>query len=283
MTGAARSARQTPRSLSPLLPAVSCLRAALVVLLTPLLLSACQQNGGRHRLLSEVPGPHTQLAPSMLAKVCDDIWQRDDGVVNKPNYWLSLMECASRMAPALARAEAWRHRDESWQDSFRQSILLDAADIDVAERRQAYHRLLGYRDSFPAGIYPLFTLWRQHQALRLVLADERGRTQRQQQESDRQIRALTAHEQQLSQELATTTRKLQNLTDIERHLSARKWQTSDDDGPATLNGGSGKPAAGKRQTPKDDGQTVPDSGAADPHPADARPPVAAPEAAETRQ
>lgn len=98
-----------------------------------LLLSSCQQYGGLHSLLSEVPGPHTHLAPSTLAKVCDDIWQDDDGRVNQPDYWLSLMECASRMTPA--RAEAWRHQDASWQDSFRQSILLDAADIDVAGRR----------------------------------------------------------------------------------------------------------------------------------------------------
>lgn len=180
-----------------------------------LLLSSCQQYGGLHSLLSEVPGPHTHLAPSTLAKVCDDIWQDDDGRVNQPDYWLSLMECASRMTPA--RAEAWRHQDASWQDSFRQSILLDAADIDVAGRRQAYHHLLGYRDAFPTGIYPLFSLWRQ------------------QQESDRQIRTLTAREQQLNQALATTTRKLQNLTDIERRLSSRKWQNTEDDGTSDNN------------------------------------------------
>lgn len=281
MTGAARSPRQTPRYLSWRLSAVCRPRAALVVLLAPLLLSACQQDGGRHRLLSEVPGSHTHLAPATLAQVCDDIWQRDDGVVNKPDYWLSLMECAPRMTPA--RAEAWRHQDASWQDSFRQSILLDAADIDVTERRRAYHRLLSYRDNFPAGIYPLFTLWRQHQALRLVLADERSRAQRQQQESDKQMRALTAREQQLKQELAATARKLQNLTDIERRLSSRKWQTPDDDGPAASDGGSGKPPSEERQTPKAGGTSALDGGAAAPPAAAARPPVAAPEAAEPRQ
>ncbi|WP_406704206.1 two-component system QseEF-associated lipoprotein QseG [Sodalis sp.] len=317
MTGAARSSRQTPRYLSWHLSAVCRPRAAPVVLLAPLLLSACQQDGGRHRLLSEVPGSHTHLAPATLAQVCDDIWQRDDGVVNKPDYWLSLMECAPRMTPAQARAEAWRHQDASWQDSFRQSILLDAADIDMTERRRAYHRLLSYRDNFPAGIYPLFTLWRQHQALRLVLADERSRAQRQQQESDKQMRALTAREQQLKQELAATARKLQNLTDIELRLSSRKWQTPDDDGPAASDGGSGKPPSEERQTPKDDGTSAlgggangtpagaalaapggkppserqtaksdgtsaPDGGAAPPAAA-ARPPVAAPEAGEPRQ
>lgn len=303
MTGAARSPRQTPRYLSWHLSAVCRPRAALVVLLAPLLLSACQQDGGRHRLLSEVPGSHTHLAPATLAQMCDDIWQRDDGVVNKPDYWLSLMECAPRMTPAQARVEAWRHQDASWQDSFRQSILLDAADIDVTERRRAYHRLLSYRDNFPAGIYPLFTLWRQHQALRLVLADERSRAQRQQQESDKQMRALTACEQQLKQELAATARKLQNLTEIERRLSSRKWQTPDDDGPAASDSGSGKPPSEERQTPKaggtsaaggkpprserqtskGDGTSAPAGGAVAPPAAAARPPVAAPEAGELRQ
>lgn len=99
MTGAARSPRQTAHYLSWHLSAVCRPRAALVVLLAPLLLSACQQDGGRHRLLSEVPGSHTHLASATLAQVCDDIWQCDDGVVNKPDYWLSLMECAPRMTP----------------------------------------------------------------------------------------------------------------------------------------------------------------------------------------
>ncbi|WP_074012068.1 hypothetical protein [Candidatus Sodalis sp. SoCistrobi] len=282
MTGAARSPRQTPRFFSPRSPADAQLRTALMALLLPLLLSACQQHSGRHPLLSEVPGPHTHLAPSTLAKVCDNIWQDDDDRVNKPDYWLSLMECASRMTPAQARAEAWRHQGESWQDSFRQSILLDAADSNVASRRQAYHRLLGYRDTFPTGIYPLFTLWRQQQALRLVLADERSRTQRQQQESDRQIRTLTAREQQLNQQLATTTRKLQNLTDIERRLSSRKWQTSEDDGTTPLDGGHGKAAADKRQTQGAIGSRA-GGDAANARPADVLPPVAAPDAGETRQ
>lgn len=281
MTGAARSPRQTPRFFSTRSPADAQLRAALMALLLPLLLSACQQHGTRHPLLSEVPGPHTHLAPSTLAKVCDDIWQDDDDRVNKPDYWLSLMECASRMTPAQARAEAWRHQDESWQDSFRHSILLDASDIDVAGRRKAYHRLLGYRDTFPTGIYPLFTLWRQQQALRLVLADERSRTLRQQQENDRQLRTLTAREQQLNQALATTTRKLQNLTDIERRLSSRKWQTSEDDGTAPLDDGNGKAAAEKRQTRGAVGSSA-GGDAADARPAHVLPPAATPDAGDTR-
>ncbi|CAK8740619.1 Anaerobic nitric oxide reductase transcription regulator NorR [Sodalis praecaptivus] len=78
------------------------------------------------------------------------------------------------------------------------------------------------------------------------------------------MRALTAREQQLKQELAATARKLQNLTDIERRLSSRKWQTPDDDGPAASDGGSGKPPRSERQTAKGDGTSAPDGGAAAP-------------------
>lgn len=71
-------------------------------------------------------------------------------------------------------------------------------------------------------VRPLYQLWRDGQSRQLQLVDERSRYAKLQQTSDAELDALRQQEQQLRGELELTTRKLENLTDIERQLSTRK-------------------------------------------------------------
>lgn len=218
----------------------------LPLLLAPLLLAGCHSGGSaRDTRPDAVALTPSGTPPAPLASVCHTIWQTDlDEDVGQPEYWLHAMECANRMTPLQARAEAGHHQQASWHESFRQSILLNVAGISVAERRRAYQQLLDYRAQFPGAIYPLFKLWRQQQALRLILADERGRNQRQLEANAAEIAILQEqlrHQQRL---LELTSRKLENLTDIERRLSSRKAA------PAEFPpDGNGAPAGGDGSNP----------------------------------
>ncbi|MFH3698895.1 hypothetical protein WAH92_23250, partial [Acinetobacter baumannii] len=70
------------------------------------------------------------------------IWAHSSDASDKnPLYWLRGIDCADRLAPAQARAEAKRHTDDSWQDAFRRGILLADAKITPEERRDLVARL----------------------------------------------------------------------------------------------------------------------------------------------
>ena len=58
--------------------------------------------------------------------------------------------------------------------------------------------------------------------LQLQLAEERLRYSKLQQSSDSDLDTLRQQQQHLQSQLDLTTRKLENLTDIERQLSTRK-------------------------------------------------------------
>ncbi len=68
----------------------------------------------------------------------------------------------------------------------------------------------------------MYQLWRDGQALQLQLSEERFRYSKLQQSTDSELDTLRQQEQHLRAQLDTTTRKLENLTDIERQLSTRK-------------------------------------------------------------
>ncbi|XBS68803.1 hypothetical protein ABK905_19815 [Acerihabitans sp. KWT182] len=133
--------------------------------------------------------------------------------------------------------------------------MLNAANISVVERRRAYQRLLGFRSEFPPSVYPIFKMWRQQQALRLILADERSSNQRQLEADAAQIDQMRQQQAELQSKLDITTRKLENLTEIERRLSARKQGMSDSgdndvgDGSASDAPASGGPAAVDKTAP----------------------------------
>ncbi|WP_438442846.1 two-component system QseEF-associated lipoprotein QseG [Kluyvera georgiana] len=170
----------------------------------------------------EVSEPRQQVA-DYLSTDCDDIWSLSGGTAeNNPLYWLRGMDCADRLAAARARAEANSLAADSWQGAFKRGILLANAKIAPAERRQLVSDIDALSPQIPTRIRPLYQVWRDGQALQLSLSEERLRYSKLQETSDGQLDALRLQQQQLQAELDLTTRKLQNLTDIERQLSSRK-------------------------------------------------------------
>lgn len=133
------------------------------------------------------------------------------------------MDCADRLMPAQSRQQARQYDDGSWQNTFKQGILLADAKITPYERRQLVARIDALSTEIPAQVRPLYQLWRDGQALQLQLAEERQRYGKLQQASDSELDTLRQQHHVLQQQLELTTRKLENLTDIERQLSTRKW------------------------------------------------------------
>lgn len=154
---------------------------------------------------------------------CGQVWGFNNGtVVNNPLYWLRAMDCAQRLSPAEARAEARRWPADNWQSRFKQAVLLNNGNVTPMERRQYLQRLDDYSFDYPTTVRPLLTLWREGQGSLLQLSAERTRYATLQQTSDAQLDALRQQEIALNQELAVTRRKLDSLTDIERQLSSRR-------------------------------------------------------------
>jgi len=166
--------------------------------------------------------PRQQLA-DFLSTPCNDIWSlHGKSVDTNPLYWLRGMDCADRLAPATARAEARSWPDDTWQDTFKRGILLASAKISPVERRTFVTRLDTLSPQLPVQVRPLYQVWRQGQALQLQLSEERYRYSKLQQSADGELDTLRQQQQYLREQLETTSRKLENLTDIERRLSTRK-------------------------------------------------------------
>jgi hypothetical protein len=166
--------------------------------------------------------PEHQLADFLMTD-CEDIWALSGKVFDtNPVFWMRSMDCASRLAPATARAQARIHEDDTWQDAFKRGILLSNAKITPVERRENATRLDVLSPHIPAPVRPLYQLWRDGEALQIQLAEERGRYAKLQQSTDVELDSLRQQQQFLREQLETTTRKLENLTDIERRLSTRK-------------------------------------------------------------
>lgn len=170
----------------------------------------------------DVDLPQHQLA-DFLSTDCEDIWSLyGESVVTNPLYWLRAMDCAERLSPAAARAQAKNWPDDTWQETFKRGVLLSSAKISPVERRQYMTRLDALSPQLPVQVRPLFQVWRDSQALQLQLAEERSRYGKLQQSTDGELDTLRQQQQSLREQLDTTSRKLENLTDIERRLSTRK-------------------------------------------------------------
>lgn len=166
--------------------------------------------------------PHEQVA-DYLSTDCEDLWSLHGSVAeNNPLYWLRGMDCADRLSPAQARAQANQRGDDTWPDAFKRGVLLANAKITPPERQLIVSRLDVQSAQIPSRIRPLYQVWRDNQMLQLKLSDERTRYSKLQESSDLALDELRQQEQALKSQLDLTTRKLQNLTDIERQLSSRK-------------------------------------------------------------
>lgn len=171
--------------------------------------------------------PEHQLA-DFLSTDCNEIWSLSgENVDSNPLYWLRGMDCAQRLLPAAARAEARSWSDNNWQATFRRGILLSNAKISPLERRDYTERLDALSPSIPAQVRPIFQLWRDGEIAQLQLSEERSRYGKLQQSTDSELDSLRQQQQFLREQLETTTRKLENLTDIERRLSTRKPAATD--------------------------------------------------------
>ena len=112
--------------------------------------------------------------------------------------------------------------DDTWQDAFKRGIVMADARITPVERRANVTRLDTFVINIPPQVRPIYQLWRDGQTLQLQLSEERFRYSKLQQSSDSELDALRQQQESLREQLETTTRKLENLTDIERQLSTRK-------------------------------------------------------------
>lgn len=189
-----------------------------------LLLAGCSSPFAQHANATsdEEKLPQQQVA-DFLSTDCADVWFLHGETTEKnPLYWLRGMDCAERLSPEMARTEAKLHTNDSWQDAFRRGILLGSAKITPFERRETVSRLDSFSPQIPSQVRPLYQVWRDGQALQLQLSDERSRYSKLQQSADGEMDTLRQQQQHLRSQLDLTTRKLENLTDIERQLSSRK-------------------------------------------------------------
>ncbi|HEJ9081066.1 two-component system QseEF-associated lipoprotein QseG [Serratia marcescens] len=194
------------------------------VFFMPLLLAGCVDravSGGLSAQQQEAI-PDTKVIDYRTA-ACDTLWQLDEkDALDNALYWLRAMDCADRIGSTQARALAKTVPGDSWSGVFKQSILLGSAQPTSGERRQMIDRINSYRMEFPGSLRPLTQLWRQQQMLQITLFDEKARYQHLQESSDSQIDSLRQSQARLQSQLQDTSRKLENLTDIERQLSSRK-------------------------------------------------------------
>lgn len=161
-----------------------------------------------------------------LTTHCGDIWRiENSAAVSNPLYWMRSIDCAERLSPAEARAEAHRWPVDSWARALKQGVLMANGNVTPLERRDYINVLDGYSEQFPPNLRPLIQLWRGNQVAQLDLSAMRSRYAHLQQNSDAQSDSLRQQQIKLRQQLSDTQRKLERLTDIERQLSSRK--TSD--------------------------------------------------------
>ncbi|MDM8620483.1 two-component system QseEF-associated lipoprotein QseG, partial [Escherichia coli] len=96
--------------------------------------------------------PVYQLA-DYLSTECSDIWAlQGKSTETNPLYWLRVMDCADRLMPAQSRQQARQYDDGSWQNTFKQGILLADAKITPYERRQLVARIDALSTEIPAQV-----------------------------------------------------------------------------------------------------------------------------------
>lgn len=215
-----------------------------LLLLSALLVAACQQpiHSVLPRQVATPPEPKINIV-DYLAVDCTRVWHIDDGnSIKNPLYWMRAIDCAARLSPVQARAEAHGWPATNWQNSFKQGILLDNGNVTPVERRQYVEQLDSFSMAYPASVRPLLQLWRNNQAAQLELSESRTRYHHLQQTSDSQLDALRQKQLSLSRELTETRRKLETLTDIERQLSSRKSPDVSDNSHPDVNEASASSA-----------------------------------------
>ncbi|MBI6547505.1 two-component system QseEF-associated lipoprotein QseG [Xenorhabdus lircayensis] len=218
-----------PAVMQPILARALTLRfRAMLLLFIPYLLTGCAQTSGSDNLATIAQSilPEQRVTDYRF-KDCDLIWD-----ITKPTamenglYWLRFIDCTDRLSSTEARETEKRFTPTDWHQMFKQSILINRATSSLIERRKIVENLNRYSAQFPVALRPLLQLWREQQYLKITLAEERAKFQRFQFDSDNKIDRLKETRVRLEYELRSISRKLENLTDIERQLSSRKQDQS---------------------------------------------------------
>lgn len=185
------------------------------------------QSAMQNKYLS-LSAPEAKVPDYQLA-ACESLWDvANKQAASNPLYWLRAIDCASRLSPAEARAQARRGATDDWASAFRQGVLLANGNVTPIERRQYMLQLDAYSAEVPQPVRALAQLWRDNQMAQLQLSAERTRYYHLQQSSDAQLDVLRQQQAELNSELKLTRRKLDTLTDIERQLSSRRSSDSAD-------------------------------------------------------
>ncbi|KNC88965.1 two-component system QseEF-associated lipoprotein QseG [Trabulsiella odontotermitis] len=227
-------------------------RRVIFPAVSSLMLAGCTSGLIHHAVGDKIDEnlPQQQVA-DFLSTDCADIWSLTGEVTDKnPLYWLRGIDCAERLTPEQARTEARMLDNDRWQEAFKRGILLGNAKINPVERRDLVAHMDAQSRQIPTQVRPLFELWRDGQALQLQLSDERSRYAKLQQTSDSELDILRQQQQHLRSQLDLTTRKLENLTDIERQLSTRK--PAGNFNPDASHAGDKPPAAKDDVPPEED-------------------------------
>lgn len=216
-----------------------------------LFLTGCVAKNGQSPLetLTQVVVPEVKVTDYRYAS-CDTIWENGQPTARENAlFWLRMMDCADRVEITQARADASKITVTDWSTAFQQNILLNSADPSIAERRKMLDSINTYSLSFPTAVRPLLQLWREQQVQAINLSDASARYKRLQQEMDSKLDRLKEDNAKLAFELSTTSRKLENLTDIERQLSSRKKSTNETEKEVESAVEGDKPTAPEAQQP----------------------------------
>ena len=198
------------------------MKKPVLILLSLLVLAGCQRTAPSMLPVKALPEPSSKVA-DYLAVNCDAIWAMvGHSAIENPLYWLRAIDCAERLSPAAARAEAHRWPAASWDNAFKQGVLLDKGNVTPPERRAYVEQLDAFSTHYPGAVRPLLQLWRNQQAAQLDLSESRTRYHHLQQTSDTQLDQMRQQQRTLYKQLMETRHKLERLTDIERQLSTRK-------------------------------------------------------------
>lgn len=192
-----------------------------------LVLAGCQ-SGSETTSLSGTfkapPVPQTELT-DYLAMRCSDLLQmrtRETSAIENPLYWAAFISCARQTEPNTARVIASRWAESGWYDTLRSAIMLSRSLPENTVRQRYLNQVFLVHKEIPASVVPLFNMWWDNEQLALKLATQQNQYAQLKSSTDQELETLRQQQQLLHQQLETTTRKLENLTDIERQLSTRK-------------------------------------------------------------
>ncbi|MFV9997074.1 MAG: two-component system QseEF-associated lipoprotein QseG [Arsenophonus endosymbiont of Dermacentor nuttalli] len=198
----------------------------LAALFLPFLLIACSKS--HHPLPLDMINesvPIEERITDYRYVSCEKIWNIDSAnAADNPLYWLRMIDCANRLNKEQALIMAKTIQLINWENVFRHSILLDVAEPTTVARRKMIDDLNIYSLQFPSPVRPLLELWSESQIQIINNEEANAKYLRLQQESDNKLDRLVEQNAHLTYELNVVSRKLENLTDIERQLSSRKQE-----------------------------------------------------------